>query len=96
MAKPFREPLWTEVTLRLKNKKVVTGVVQGSGGLIRDLKRRSAEEQVRVLIDRANDGDPLSVYEPKPGHVKLWQGMSVGDNGKGVVVNLKGARVVRS
>lgn len=96
MKKPFVEPLWTEVTLRLRNKKVVRGVVQGSGGVLRDLKRRSAADAVQRLIERANAGNPLPVYEPKPGFVKLWQGMSTESNGTALVINLRGARVVRT
>lgn len=87
------EPMWTNVAITLKSGERLVGVVQGAGGYIRDLPRRTALEYVRFLIDRANEGESLPVYEPLPGHIKLHLGMTVNGPFRSVHIDIRGAQV---
>ncbi len=70
-----------------KNGKSVVGVVQGNGGVlagIHGLKRLHAS---------ADHGRILGLYEPLPGHVRVFPSYSAEGNGPHVDVDLLGASV---
>lgn len=65
----------------------VTGPVHGSGGVLgsRDLPR------LRREIHLANEGRALGIFEPLPGHCRVWTRYSAEGTGPGTDVDLRGA-----
>lgn len=62
----------------------VEGVVQGSGGFVRELV------VLLAVWDRARAGRPLErVYEPLPGHVKVYPLFRAAENGSAAYVDLR-------
>jgi hypothetical protein len=68
-----------------KRGKVVTGVVQGSGGSIETLAR------LRGVISLATRGRDSGIYEPKPGHAAVYPNFNAHGDGKMVAVDMRGA-----
>lgn len=84
--------------------KTVTGLVQGSGGVIgsvdvlddQETVDRYALERMRRYIRMAELGHELGIYEPEPGHVKVYTDVrkhAFEANPPWEAVPLKGARV---
>lgn len=74
----------------LADGRVVTGVVHGCGGV---LSRPGDLERLQLSIERAKEGDPLAVYEPRPGHVRVYPHYSAYHQGDHIDVGLRGATV---
>lgn len=79
-------------TIRLATGALVTGPVQGSGGVIGSGEHNLARLQTQTR--RANAGEPLGIYEPRPGHVVMYPHYSAHDTGEPVEVDLRGAEVI--
>lgn len=60
----------TLYTIRLAGGEIVTGCIQGSGGLIGSGEHNAA--RVRKQIDLATAGRPLGIAEPERGHAQMW------------------------
>lgn len=56
-----------QYTLELATGELVTGPIHGSGGTLGS----GQHERLQIQIDRANEGEPLGIYEPKPGHASV-------------------------
>jgi len=79
-------------TFRLANGGVVGPVsIHGAGGPIE--MRYDARSRVTRLIQRATDGKPLDVTEPKPGHVRSYVQNPTADNSEGLI-DLRGATLI--
>ena len=62
---------------------IVTGVVQGSGGVIR-CGKEEATRRLRRQTRLAREGKPLDIYEPRVGHVRVFPNYSAdGSDGSG-------------
>jgi hypothetical protein len=83
-----------EVTIRAVSGEFVTGAVQGAGGILREQVKHPLRRRVEALIERATNGDPLSVYEPKPGHILMFAGYCAAHDGERRIVDLRGAEIV--
>lgn len=81
--------------ITLADGRVVVGPVHGAGGVLNgdagNLRR------IEVAIERATRGDTRrrSLYEPRPGHARVYPDYCAASNGDPVDVNLAGARVRR-
>lgn len=78
----------TLYTLQLADGRVVTGPIHGSGGLIGGGIQNW--DRVQRQIARATEGDGLGVYEPKPGHARMYLNYDR-DGGDPIDVDLRGA-----
>jgi len=79
-------------TIQTANGKKYTGMVQGSGGTIKGLKRLKAA--IRMATDGQDFEDRLNIYSPKPLHVKVYRGRDTGYGSEFDVVNLAGAKIL--
>jgi len=79
-------------TIQTASGKKYTGMVQGSGGTIKELKRLKAA--IRMATDGQDFEDRLNIYSPKPLHVKVYRGSDTGYGSKFDVVNLAGAKIL--
>lgn len=78
---------------------IFTGPVHGSGGLLGagasqcapDVQEEGALNFLRREIMHANEGEPLCIYEPKPGHCALKPNYNGQSDGVTIFVPLKGA-----
>ncbi len=59
---------WRKLTIKEESGREFTGQVFGSGGMVQG---DWALTRTRHYIELANEGEPLPIYEPKPGHCKL-------------------------
>jgi hypothetical protein len=73
---------------RLADGSIVVGPVQGCGGVLRWNEGR---DRLQLDTERARAGEELSVYEPKPGHVRVYPDYSAAGNGDPVDVDLRTA-----
>lgn len=74
----------------------VIGVVHGNGGVLGSDPAHAAEDlrRLRVAVTRATLGDPLvGLFEPKPGHVRVYPSYSALGDGPAVDVSLVDAEV---
>jgi hypothetical protein len=78
-------------TLKLADGSVVTGAIHGSGGIIRG--ERGAE-RIRKSIKLADDGRDLGVYEPRPGHVRMYLNYTAAESGGPIDVDLRQASLL--
>jgi len=60
---------------------IVTGVVQGSGGVIR-CGKEEATRRLRRQTRLAREGKPLDIYEPRVGHVRVFPNYSADGSGE--------------
>jgi hypothetical protein len=81
----------TRYRFTLPNGKKVEGKVQGNGGYLRE--EVSGLKKLKKAQERAEAGEPLTIYEPKKGHVKVMPYWTVAEDGPIVAVPLKGARI---
>lgn len=63
---------------------ILVGVVHGSGGPINTLAELQKQQR------RAVEGKPLSVLEPRPGHVAVYCEYTDDGNGQATYVDLRG------
>ena len=68
-----------------------SGMVHGSGGIVGDGPR--CLDRLRTDARRAAEGKRLSIYEPKPGHARVYQNYTAEGSGNEVDVPLAGATV---
>lgn len=73
----------TRFTFTLADSAQITSVVQGCGGLLRDADR------LAVQVRRARAGDALGIYEPLPGHVRLYPHYDARGNGAPIDLDLR-------
>lgn len=68
----------------------VAGVVHGSGGVV-----THAQDVHRLRADarKAAQGKRLSIYEPKPGHARVFTDYSFKESGPYVDISLIGATI---
>lgn len=74
-------------TFKLADGRTITGVVQGSGGLVQHLQR------VKFAVAQASRGRDTSFYEPKKGYVRVYPHYSSSSSGAHVDIPLAGALV---
>ncbi len=74
--------------VRLADGRVVVGPVQGSGGVI---GLAAGRERLELAIKRAELGRPTGIYEPIPGHARMFPSYSAFGNGDHVDADLRGA-----
>jgi len=72
----------TRFLFRLADGRELVGPVQGCSGFVGSLDRLLADRA------RAAAGEPLGVYEPRPGCVKVCPAYSAAGDGEPVVVPL--------
>ena len=77
-------------TLRLADGRVVTGPIQGAGGVV----GTGGAARLRIDISRASEGKRLSIYEPKPGFARVYPNYSALETGEPLDVDLRGAELI--
>ncbi len=83
-------------SIKLATGDVVTGPIQGCGGTIPS----GQAKRVQLQIDRANEGEPLGIYEPKPGCASMLVPVTVTEDNKHrmeygrVSIDLRGATLI--
>lgn len=82
----------TAYAIKLADGRIVVGAIQGSGGLIGGGAHN--RDRVRATIRRATEGSPLGIFEPKRGHVALYEHATVADAGPCEYVDVRGADLV--
>lgn len=78
----------TRWAFRLADGSVIVGPVQGSGGVI-DFE--GGRYRLLRAIDRAREGRDLGIYEPAPGHVRVFPRYTPMGNGEPVDIDLRTA-----
>lgn len=80
-------------TMRLATGEVLAGVdVHGSGGALREAT--DGARRLRKAIERATAGRPMvGIYEPRPGHVRVYRESAAGFADERVV-DLRGAALL--
>ncbi len=68
----------------------VTGPVHGCGGVL----DASSGPRLDTAIARARKGLPTNLYEPKPGHARVYPNYSADGNGEPLDVDLRRAQRV--
>lgn len=81
-------------TLQLADGSLITGVIHGSGGVVGEGLHNI--ERIHREIRRATEGHRLGIFEPKPGHARVYPHYSAVDAGESVDVDLRGARLTDS
>lgn len=76
----------TRYALVTETGRRVVGAVQGNAGLLRE---PHGLERLRLCVLRAKAGQPLSIYEPSPGHVAVYPRLDAQQNGPFVYVDLR-------
>ncbi len=76
--------------LKLADGRYVAGPIQGSGGVL----TRQCLPWLLESIDRAQQGEPLGMYEPQPGHVCMFPDYSAEGQGVRLIADLRGAHVI--
>lgn len=79
-------------TIRLATGELVTGPVHGSGGVVGHGQGNA--DRIRRAIRRANKGESTGLYEPQPGHARMYPAYSANDSGEPRDVDLRGAELV--
>jgi hypothetical protein len=79
-------------TIKLADGRTLTGPIQGNGGTI----PAGQEARIQIQIDRANAGEALGIYEPKPGHacMRWYEHGTPGPEMPREHVDLRGATLV--
>lgn len=77
-------------SFRLADGRTVTGPVIGSGGFV---EARGGRRRLTVAIERARAGAPLSIFEPEPGHVRIFPGFSAAGDGAPLDIDLRAAEL---
>jgi hypothetical protein len=81
----------TRYLIKQANGIYVRGPVHGCGGLIGGGSHNF--DRLAKQIERANEGDELGIYEPKPGHARMY--IDYGrDGGTPIDVDLRGATLL--
>lgn len=83
---PLAESLGATIEFTMSDGKVISGRVQGSGGVLRGSDAVRQLEGQKRLADKEK---PLRVYEPSPGHVLVYTAMTVHENGPKTEVDLR-------
>lgn len=79
------------VTIRLASGELVEGVsIHGCGGAI---ARQHGRARIEGIIARATEGKPLGVYEPLPGHVRVYR-QTAREDLDDRIVDLRGAQLL--
>jgi len=81
--------------LRLADGRTVSGAIHGSGGIVAGASRVARVERA---IRQANKGRDTGLYEPNPGHARLYRmysNISRDVAGNEIEIDLRGAEVVR-
>lgn len=81
----------TRYTIRQADGLLLHGPIHGCGGLV---EGRHGADRIELEIVRATEGDDLGIYEPRPGHARMWPNYSAAGNGEPVDTDLRGAVLV--
>lgn len=92
----YHEGAWPEGvkhwTIELATGERVTGAIQGCGGLIGTGFHNA--DRIRGMIINATRGRPTHVFEPTPGHCRMYPNATTRDAGDHVDVDLRGAKLI--
>ena len=79
-------------TFRLASGAVVGPVaIHGAGGPIPEVL--DARRRVQRAIERATEGRPLEIAEPRPGHVVGYRATAAGDSDR-IEIDMRGATLI--
>lgn len=77
-------------TIQDASGKKHVGRVQGSGGVLKELKH------LKFAIEQANKGKPMDIFEPKPGYVKVFTAETDDYRTGWHLVDIRGAKILAS
>lgn len=72
-------------TFQIVDGSTVTGPVHGAGGLVGE----AGLYRLQVAVRRAKAGLPLALYEPSPGHVRVYPDYSSAGDREPVDIDLR-------
>ena len=81
------------VQFKLADGSFVAGAVHGSGGLVAGPQ---GHDRIERAIRQANKGRDTGLYEPKPGHARVYRDASALSADNPIDIDLRGASLVSS
>lgn len=78
----------THYHIKQRNGISVRGPIHGSGGIVGGGPHN--RRRLQLEIDHATQGEPLGIFEPKPGHARMYTDYGP-DGGTPIDVDLRGA-----